>query len=792
MISWFLNPWMLLGGLAIASPILIHLLNKRRFKIVEWAAMDFLFQADKKNRRRVELENLILLCLRCLAMILLALMLARPFLPSSLTAFTRQSEKIERIILIDDSLSQRVLNQNQPAMETIKESVLALIGKLAASDKSENWLTVVLTSRPDQPLLANEPLTMNTLATLTQSIESIEVSDLVADYSAALTELNRYMQGQREAIGKVIYFYSDMRERDWLANLSGDADSAPHSLINDLSKSALGCFVIDVGHSQDQNLAIIDVRAENLLSMDTVIRFNVTVANYGSQTDKDVRVIFQVDEGQARFATLPPIAAGQTQSVSFLHSFPSAQSTTTLASGDFGSERESSFRFHRVIAEIDRQSLGETGLGHDQLLEDSSAIFAAKVRRGSSVLLIDGDPSASSERSETHYLKSLQVPGTGLDIQAITVSEFETIPLSPFQVIFLCNVDEFSKDRIDALRQWVENGGGLVLMPGNRVRASSFNAAFYEDGRAEGRSISPVFLTQIAGSPSMSQWVNFDVAPQLHPALRTVVNSDAASLSHVDIFSWWQLGLPEEPSGNTISVPLRMTDEHNSLAMVEQTLGSGKVVVFSVPADGDWTMWPSSPTYAPVMIDLISHLIGDDSSSSTIQIGNSILIPVDLAIYEQRVGLRNPKDEKIETIARPLGSLSIKKNMDLADSDDSTRERNEMQMDGTDNESAHGVLFDNLQHRGFYQVELKRHDGQLDRELFAANHDPRESNLKRLSESTLETNFFSDKVLRVSPDQLADQTVSGGNSEIWPTVLLTLFGVLVAEQVLAWWWGRKR
>ena len=63
MLSWFLNPWMLLGAAAIASPILIHLLNKRRFKIVEWAAMDFLFQADKKNRKRVQLENFILLAL---------------------------------------------------------------------------------------------------------------------------------------------------------------------------------------------------------------------------------------------------------------------------------------------------------------------------------------------------------------------------------------------------------------------------------------------------------------------------------------------------------------------------------------------------------------------------------------------------------------------------------------------------------------------------------------------------------------------------------------------------------
>ena len=117
MLSWFFNPWMLLGGLAVASPILIHLLNKRRFKIVEWAAMDFLFEAEKKNKRRVQIENMILLLLRCLAMLLIALMLARPFLPSGVIGSFAQTRQLERIIVIDDSLSQRVLVDSMPSMQ---------------------------------------------------------------------------------------------------------------------------------------------------------------------------------------------------------------------------------------------------------------------------------------------------------------------------------------------------------------------------------------------------------------------------------------------------------------------------------------------------------------------------------------------------------------------------------------------------------------------------------------------------------------------------------------------------
>ena len=255
MLSWLLNPWMLLGGLAIASPILIHLLNKRRFKIVDWAAMDFLFEADKKNRRRVQLENFILLFLRCLAMALIALMLARPFLPSSITGALQQAQKLERVILIDDSLSQRVLNNSVPAFSGIKDSAKELIQRFAESDKTEDWLTVMLTSNPDQPLLANEPLTRSTLASLTQAIDDLECSDKVADYSVSLGELNRYVSGQRETGGRVSYFYSDMRERDWVNTLDSDTESSPNKLLTQVSENTIGCFLIDIGSPDDQNLA---------------------------------------------------------------------------------------------------------------------------------------------------------------------------------------------------------------------------------------------------------------------------------------------------------------------------------------------------------------------------------------------------------------------------------------------------------------------------------------------------------------------------------------------------------
>ena len=79
----FLNPIMLAGLAAIAVPIIIHLLNRRKFQKVVWAAMRFLRISVEQNQRRMRIEDMILLILRCLLVALLALALARPAILSN-------------------------------------------------------------------------------------------------------------------------------------------------------------------------------------------------------------------------------------------------------------------------------------------------------------------------------------------------------------------------------------------------------------------------------------------------------------------------------------------------------------------------------------------------------------------------------------------------------------------------------------------------------------------------------------------------------------------------------------
>src|SRR5271156_3823349 len=74
-----ISPLFFWAGMGLMGvPILIHFLNRRRFKTVPWAAMEFLLRAMKKNRRRLRFEQFLLLATRCLLLLLIGLALSRP------------------------------------------------------------------------------------------------------------------------------------------------------------------------------------------------------------------------------------------------------------------------------------------------------------------------------------------------------------------------------------------------------------------------------------------------------------------------------------------------------------------------------------------------------------------------------------------------------------------------------------------------------------------------------------------------------------------------------------------
>ena len=101
----FLNAILALGTLAFTIPLIIHLLNRSRYRTVDWGAMIFLDQQLPSNSRQWEWKNLLLLIIRCAIPVFLALAMARPFLNGSSWVGTK--EPMATVVIIDDSLSMQ-------------------------------------------------------------------------------------------------------------------------------------------------------------------------------------------------------------------------------------------------------------------------------------------------------------------------------------------------------------------------------------------------------------------------------------------------------------------------------------------------------------------------------------------------------------------------------------------------------------------------------------------------------------------------------------------------------------
>src|SRR3954464_7380578 len=129
-----LNPLMAwLGVLAVSVPIVIHLLNKRKFERVVWAAMRFLKVSVEQNQRRIQIEDMLLLVLRCLLLVLLGFALARPVSCRSSGAGGGVGQaKVTAVLLLDNSYSMSASDGNKSRFEMAKEAADQAIAALPA------------------------------------------------------------------------------------------------------------------------------------------------------------------------------------------------------------------------------------------------------------------------------------------------------------------------------------------------------------------------------------------------------------------------------------------------------------------------------------------------------------------------------------------------------------------------------------------------------------------------------------------------------------------------------------
>ncbi|MGI8981934.1 MAG: BatA domain-containing protein [Pirellulaceae bacterium] len=782
------------GVAAISIPVIIHLLNKRKFKIVDWAAMEFLLDADKKNRRRVRLENLLLLLLRCLAVLLIGLLLARPFIPTSLTAGILSATQYERIVIVDDSLSMQARVGNESAWDQVRLRLTRLTEALA-NDQSDNTLTLILTSQPDQPQFNGTALNKKSIGEINETIDKLEVSDKPANLDGALKQLQDRLSGEKGNVSRVVYVITDLRQRDWKDSSAGQ--ESPLKTLLDISKVATHCYVVDAGDAEDRNLTVTEIRPEGTLVAGVASRFDVTVSNQGSSEARDVRIKFGAGDSLPLQEEIERLAPGATESRSFSFTFSAEDENAEAA-------LRATLPPRKVKVEVTTAKQGED----DRLPADSVAYYPARIVRGIPALIVDGDPSAAFGKAESFYLKRSLTPNgpvpSGVVVDVVTESEMESLTLDKYGVIFLCNVyrlGDKTVENIEKLRKWVEAGGGLVMMPGDQVDEAFFNDNYYKDGSG----LSPFKLENIKGDEAEKKWVNLRVDQANHEVLKVFAGQNNPFLDKVKTFRWWGSSIKKDQLGSLVSVPARFNDIDDSAAFAEKPVGRGRVLATTIPADADWSNWTSDPSYLISMQELVRYMSGDRGDKGLVRVGEPLRQALDLTQYELDAAIEGPKEKKAniqaasgseEEAAKAERGAPEKSADSKTTADKTAAEKTPADKDGKGENVQQKTIWQ-LEYKdtdlvGFYEMKLNRREGGLEPVLFAANVDPTEGNLKRVDTDTMKKEIGDANIHLVKFDEAISVAGGGAQTEIWWYLLWAVVGILCCEQVLGWYFGLGR
>ena len=565
---------------AISIPVLIHLLNRRRYRRVPWAAMRFLKISVDQNQRRMRLEDWILLLLRCAVVALLASLLARPVLEGVSGV---PGSKVAAAIIVDNSASMGSQEGGVTRLALAREAAHEILSGLPQGSP------VVV----GDVFRAHEASADHEFARA--RIDAITQTERHADLILATKEAIGALEGQA-VVDRELYVITDGHAEEWgsLAALGGR--------FSDIT-AGVRVQLITVGSSLNANLGISRLTpAAALPAVDQPFRIDVDVTNFGEAPVIRVPVKVLVD-GQA---------SGNPWIIEELG--PGRSETATLYTALPGPG------YHRVTVALEG----------DKAPFDDRQTVVMRARDEVNVLLVDGEPGAEDRDSETFFLREALAPVPPAERSSYPVkprvvsgSNLEAEALDRYEAVVLANVADVSLAFADRLVRFVEKGGGLVVFPGGNFRPESYNALLY---RRHG--LLPASFVPREG----------DIGPRtrsLIPAETNPLSLERDLLAGVKFRQIQRLQLGE----GDYRVNLRYDD--GQPALVESNYGQGKVFVFTSSADLAWNDFAVRPAYVPFVSRVLGGIVPSRENNLNVAAGDPVryrldarLVGRDATVYE--------------------------------------------------------------------------------------------------------------------------------------------------------------
>lgn len=573
----FLNPLLLLGALGVALPILAHLLNRYQVKRTPWAAMQFLNRSVRVRSRQLRLKDVLLMMLRCLAIVLLVLAFTRPIVDRGGPLGMLGEQRVAVTIALDASYSM----QHQDEGLTRFDRALEKIEQIAQTIRPGDPVTLCLLGSEIRIVARNVPFDPEAFD---QILRALEPTFEALDLNGVPSQLNT-LADEMKAPLKEIYIVTDLQEKTW----SGQSQWLNASLTT-LTEAA-NVYVVPI-EGGAENLAITELNlVSGVLRKGTMARYRATVRNCGSTIARNVRVDGMADNISMDVKVIPQIAPGASETVSLFMMFRDPGPV-------------------RISATIQ----------DDGLLADNIRRTVAIVRDRVSVLCVQGSPE-EGDGSAQLIAQALQARGNqeqenDLDVQTVSWVELPDQNLKAFDVVILADVPDITPQQAIAFEQYVRNGNGLIWFAGDQVKADSWA----ERSAAGGAQLLPAAIVETVNtSDAMGVGRPLDPSMTDHAVTRPLQSLPEDLLSEARFRKVFRL----EPSATSTSV-LWLAGSDSPL-LVEQSLGRGHVFMFATSAGPAWSNMAVTPVFPMLLQQMVTYLTAREFETPR-QVGDSLLL----------------------------------------------------------------------------------------------------------------------------------------------------------------------
>ncbi|MGF1632382.1 MAG: BatA domain-containing protein [Phycisphaerae bacterium] len=621
----FVNPSFLLAGLALASvPVIIHLLNRRRYHTLDWAAMDFLMRALRKNRRRLQFESWLLLAMRCLLLALLGLALARPVgCQDSAVAGALAQRTGLHVIVIDNSLSMNYQADRPDAATHLDEArrlAGRLIGRMNAGGES---VAVITAAAPAEALLARPTFDLTAAAA---AVERVQATHRASDLAAALRQAMNVAAADGQT-RKTLHLITDgsatafqTRRAAALAEIGPELAEAYDVIHYDLSIQ--GAW----------NHAVTDLRpAEALVRASFSNAFLASVVGFG----------------EARQAAAAWSLNGR--QIDSLDTLTPTASPTTLVQGN---------------ASIGAGGVHVLGLrlaSDDRLRADNTRYDVVDVASELPVLVVEGQRGIGALESSAAFLvRALQPPAAASEVgretnsyvKVNTISDLElaNTVLGDYRAVVLVDVGALQEPAARQLASFVTGGGALMIFAGEQISADNYNGVLLPAGLLPGSLDRRVDLA--AGGTGGGVGYDLKPAGQNHPFVSVFENYENPGLRTAQTFTYFRIDpkpdaevvlryLPTAAgSASVANTTNRGTNATNGTgeaaaapalvgepAIVAHRLGEGMVIFNTTTANAAWSSFPAKPAFLPLVHELLAGAVGGSAGWLNLEAGQSLVLP---------------------------------------------------------------------------------------------------------------------------------------------------------------------